>query len=241
MVDRSRLAVAGFSAGGELALTLSRREAHKARDGKVFADFKAAIPMYPVLDHATPPTTVKAARRRYKIGRLSGIRGKKKDLVIPFADMFDWGYNPYGQDLRDPDMSAFYGERGDFPPHLFVIGAELDFLAWEAGAFACRMAGREVTQDVPGREEPGEKHELELADERFHWEARDPSRDNSVRWLLVPDVTHSFDWKPAGNMVFDKAAREDANAKTIQTIKFIGTWLNDTAWAPRKGDDDETA
>lgn len=229
-IDKSRLAVAGFSAGGNLALTLARVESLEAKEGtRDYADLKAVVPIYPVLDHATPAHSVKMARRRWKVGQLSGLRGRKSDFVLPIADISDWAYIPYGQNLRDPALSPFYAARDDLPAHVFVVAAELDMLAWEAWAFALRLAGKTVIKDPPGREGPATTADLVLEDERFHWNAQSAGR--SVRWLLVPDVLHSFDIKPVAEAVADAETVRDGNEKAVKVIGLLGEWMKGTAWS----------
>jgi acetyl esterase/lipase len=228
-IDKSRLAVAGFSAGGNLALTLARAETLKGKSGtQDFADFKAVVPMYPVVDLSVPPS-VKITRRRWKIGQLSGLRGKKSDFVMGMADIFDWAYIPYGQDLRDPSLSPFYAARDDLPAHVFIMASELDMLAWESWALALRLAGKPAPEGLPGREGPAATTELELVDERFHWNVQ--SAGGSVRWLMVPDALHSYDLKPAAEAVADAESVRDGNEKAVKVIGLLGGWLKDTVWS----------
>jgi hypothetical protein len=54
--------------------------------------------------------------------------------------MFNYGYVPVGQDLRDPLLSVGLAERHQFPPKLCIIGCEFDLLCREAELFAEKMA-----------------------------------------------------------------------------------------------------
>ncbi|TEA13818.1 Carboxylesterase NlhH [Colletotrichum sidae] len=223
-IDRSRIAITGFSAGGNYSLCLSQMKSIK---GHPTASPKAVMPIYPPVDFATP-LEKKEHRRPFKVGQLSGIRGEKRDFVYAFAPVFDWSYVPYGTNLRDPLLSPMYASRADFPDNVCVVGAELDYLAWEAWDFACKLGGKKPTSATVGRKEVAKTQELEMADERFAWEVKDDR--GSVRWLLVPDVIHAFDMHEMGAMVSDPETVRDGNAKAVKAIKVLGDWLKSSAW-----------
>ncbi|KAL2163953.1 hypothetical protein VTH06DRAFT_3166 [Thermothelomyces fergusii] len=143
--------------------------------------------------------------------------------------LFDWASLRPGQRRDDPLVSpGLFGARADLPPAVFLIGCELDVLAYEAWRAACRLAGRRVPGlDEPvGRAEPGGEGELVTAgDERFAWEeaAADGSR---VRWLLVPDTVHGFDQRNIARLVGgDPALLEDARVKTAKVMDSVAEWL----------------
>ncbi|ROT38294.1 alpha/beta hydrolase fold protein [Sodiomyces alkalinus F11] len=252
-IDKTRTAVAGFSAGGNLALGLSQLDAAARRkEGEQDPSssswpglLRAAIPIYAPLDLSIP-TAGKAARRRWKqdVAQLrGGIRGAGVDPLLLIADAFNWGYVPYGTDLRDPLVSPFFAARETLPQHVCVVAAELDFLAWESWAFASRLAGRQVGPGTVGRGECGAPSELELGDERFAWTVEERSAGEeedgtskkstgvgSVRWLLVPDVVHSFDLHDMSTAVSDGETVRDGNAKAVKMIDELGTWLGRTVW-----------
>ncbi|KAK2058424.1 alpha/beta hydrolase fold protein [Colletotrichum caudatum] len=229
-IDKSRVALGGFSAGGNLALCLSQIPSVR---GHASAAPKAVVPVYPPTDFATP-TASKRDRRPYKVGKLPGIRGSRRDFVLEFADVFNWSYIPYGTDLRDPLVSPLYAGRGDLPANVCVVAAELDYLAYEAWELTCKLGGR--PRDPPaggfvGRAEPapaGRAQDLELTDERFSWEAADAR--GSVKWLLVPDVIHAFDMHEMGAAQLDAASAREGNAKAVKVITVVGEWLRRTAW-----------
>ncbi|KAM0282026.1 hypothetical protein ACHAQH_003232 [Verticillium albo-atrum] len=226
-IDRDQTALLGFSAGGNLAITLCQLESRKAREGKPSAVPRAVVPIYPPLDFSVAVPD-KEPSRRYKEGLLPGLRGERRDFVCDAAPMFDWAYIPYGHDLRDPLLSPSYSVKEDLPPNIFVVAAELDFLASEAWAWVTRMAGRKAVSGVPGRPEVAKTQELELSDERFAWTSED--QEGSKRWLLVPDVLHAFDMHPSSAMVSDAVTLRDGNAKAIKVIRVLGEWLKGTVW-----------
>jgi acetyl esterase len=122
-VDATRLAVAGDSAGGNLAAVLSRR----ARDaGRPFL-FQALI--YPATDAASGCTTGPVP-----------LAGAEHGFSV--ADMaFCWDcYLPDGVDRKHPDISpAHAGSLAGLPPAL-VITAENDVLRDEGEAYARAMS-----------------------------------------------------------------------------------------------------
>ncbi|KAL0934612.1 alpha beta hydrolase fold protein [Colletotrichum truncatum] len=223
-IDKSRIAITGFSAGGNLSLCLSQLKSVKEHPT---ARPSAVLPIYPPVDFVTPPEK-KKHRRPYKIGLLPGIRGEQRDFVLSFAPVFDWAYVPYGTNLKDPLLSPAYAERGDLPANVCIVAAELDYLAWEAWDFACKLGGKKVTSATVGRKEVAKTQELETKDERFGWEVSDER--GSVKWLLVPDVIHAFDMHEMGANVSDPESIRDGNAKAVKVIKVLGDWLRSTAW-----------
>ncbi|OLN81364.1 Arylesterase 2 [Colletotrichum chlorophyti] len=225
-IDKSRIAIGGFSAGGNLTLCLSQMESIRRHPT---AAPKAVLPIYPPVDFATPSKD-KKGKRPYKLGQLPGIRGEKRDFVLEFADVFDWSYIPYGTDLTNKLISPAYASRDDLPDNVCIVAAELDFLAYEAWELACKLGGKgKPTSETVGRREVARTQELETADERFSWEVRD--RKGSVKWLLVPDVIHAFDMHEMGAAVSDEVTVRDGNAKAVKVIKVLGQWLRANAWA----------
>lgn len=218
-IDMAKVGLAGFSAGGSLALSVSLSPA--VRD-KITA---GCVPIYPVTDFS-PTMAQKAATRRYKPA-LGGMRGASSDFLLPMAPLFDWSYIPVGQDLRDPLLSPFFAERSSFPQRIWIIGCELDLLGHEAWRLACKLAGREV----PGLDEPiGQQDLVEggklgalitKGDQRYAFEEK--SRFGEVKWLCVADACHSFDM--AERMGMGAETLQDGNLKRDAVIKMVGEWL----------------
>lgn len=144
---KGRVALAGFDAGANLALALSQLPA--VQGGA--APPTAAVSISGILD-LSRPLEAKARGRPYKPG-LPHPRGGAADVLAATYPAYAWGYVPYGQDLRDPGLSpAFAGWDGDgdgdgdgeeeggaLPPHVCLVGAELDLLAHESWRMACRL------------------------------------------------------------------------------------------------------
>ncbi|KUJ13063.1 alpha/beta-hydrolase [Mollisia scopiformis] len=225
-IEKSKCAIAGFSAGGNLSLAVCQLEGVKNGFKKHGSDgFRAVIPVYPGLDR-TITRDFKATQRYYKPS-LSPNRNTAKDFLLPLGKTFDWSYIPIGQNLRDPLLSPIFAPRNALPPHMFFIACELDLSCHDAWRMSSRMAGRpEPSMDQKcGREEPGKEGELELVDERFAWEVK----KEGVRWLLIPDVVHGFDRMPP-SMLGDATTVQDAEVKNTKVIKEIGEWLETRVW-----------
>ena len=221
-IDPGRVATLGFSAGGNLALSVTMLPSLRGGPGGR-GRIHAAVPLYPVLDF-TVPRAAKALTRRYKPG-LGGARASAADGLASIAPVFDWAYIPRGQDPGDPLLSPIYAPPEHLPPSVFLIGCELDMLAGEAWRMIRGLAGRETggVEEKVGREDVVVgKGELILDDERFCFEERGAGRD--YKWLLVPDTIHGFD-QNIETIVRDKELLEDARLKTAEVQRTIGEWL----------------
>ncbi|PNP83922.1 hypothetical protein FNYG_02610 [Fusarium nygamai] len=230
-----RVAICGFSAGGNLSLGLSQR---LLQSDHCTCYPRAAISVYGALDLSRSPEA-KISTRQYKTdASLGSPRTSARDLLLDMAPLFDWSYLPVGQDLRDPLVSPGpCADSDDLPPHVFIIASELDMLAKESLECATRLArvrGGPGISDADseiarcGRSEPGKPGELELEDKRFAWQETFP--DGSVRWLLVPDVLHGFDSLPMRERVGDKETIKDAELKTEAYCNLLGDWLLNTVF-----------
>lgn len=217
--DAAKVGLMGFSAGGNLTLTISQFP--KVRE-RITAGI---VPVYPVVDFSITPQQ-KASTRRYKPA-LHGARGATRDPLLSLADAFDWSYVPVGHDLRDPLLSPVYADRSELPERIWVIGCELDMLGHEAWRLACRLTGRQVpTLDQRiGQEDPEQGGKLgaliTTGDQRFAWEEK--NRDGEVKWLCVADAGHGFDMPGALNS--DQEASEDGRLKRDTIIRLTGEWL----------------
>lgn len=239
---RARIAILGWSAGGNLALSLSQlASVRESRHGAP----SAAVTIYGALDLATPPAA-KAKSRVYKV-KLPPPRGQWADKLTQLAPVFDWSYVPYGQDLRDPLLSPAFAPEASLPPYVCVVACELDMLSHESWRFAVRLANERfgAGRDLPdafaknnisltftGRRAPsrrrGELDEEEDGDERFGFD--DHADGKGVKWMLVPDVLHGFDCKNMRDLAGGEEAIEDAEMKTVHEIERIGRWLREKAW-----------
>lgn len=124
-IDKSRVAIGGFSAGGNLSLAAVQLPELK---GKV----KAVVPWYPVLDW-TIDGADKLKNRPYREG--------EKDLLADSGKLFDYGYITATQNRRDPLLSVAYAKKEDLPPAMFMVAAQYDMLSGEAREMISKLAG----------------------------------------------------------------------------------------------------
>ena len=122
--DKKKVAIGGFSAGGNLSLAAAQKEKLRGKIGGVTA-------YYPPLDFST--------KRSEKLQTRPA--GAPPDMLENMAAMFDYAYINPGQDLKDPVLSIRYAQRDKLPPKLCVVGCEFDLLCREAEVFAEKMAG----------------------------------------------------------------------------------------------------
>ncbi|KEY68521.1 hypothetical protein S7711_08798 [Stachybotrys chartarum IBT 7711] len=130
-INKDKVSIGGFSAGGNLALTASQLPGLK---GVV----KAALAFYPIVDWGHPPHE-KMARRPY--------RGGPKDGLETTSYWFDWAYVSAGQNRHDPLLSPYYAPKEDLPPWIYIIGAEWDMLRLESQKMMFGLAGLDWRQE----------------------------------------------------------------------------------------------
>ncbi|KAK1708431.1 hypothetical protein CaCOL14_008141 [Colletotrichum acutatum] len=213
-LDRTRVSLAGWSAGGNLTLAVAQLET-------VRKHLTCIVPLYPAADLSITGEE-KAPTRQYK-PELGGFRAKEKDFLQGIAPVFDWAYKIPGEDSRNPLLSPTFAPKEALPKQVFMIGCELDMLAHEGQRLIHKLAGRPPPPAKVGKPEVVGDGELVLDDEVYHFEVSgaDGSR---YRWLLVPDTVHGFDQHLDG-IVRDPVLLEDAKIKTQKTIKIIGEWI----------------
>ncbi|KAI1141430.1 alpha/beta-hydrolase [Hypoxylon sp. FL0543] len=225
-IDKSRVAVAGFSAGGNLALTACQLPSIREKVKPL-----AVVPIYAVVDQSLR-ADVKIKTRYYKPGLGPGLRSSPTDFLIKMVPMFTWSYLDPGRNLKDPLISPYFAPRDVLPPHIFFVSTELDQLAHETWCMANKLARRPEPplSEKVGQEKPAAgKGELILDDERFAFEHIGEGGKTSIRWLLVPDQIHGFEHLP--RLYFGaEEAFEDAKLKEIAYQKLMGQWLREVAW-----------
>lgn len=183
-IDKSRVAMGGFSAGGNLSLSAVQLP---ELQGKI----KAVVPWYPVTDWVTK-TKQKLKTRAYRSpGDKDGLRWTGK--------LFNYGYCPAGTNLRDPLLSVSFAKRENLPEWIFMVAAEYDMLANEAGKMMYGLAGIE---------EPSEK-------EKYAFERK------GYRWMLVRDVEHGF----THNQLEMGEKEEKRVAERDKAMGEVGEWL----------------
>ncbi|KAI0120992.1 Alpha/Beta hydrolase protein [Xylariales sp. AK1849] len=224
-IDNHRLAIGGFSAGGNLALAVSQLRSVRGK-------LSAACPIYPLVDQSIG-SEAKVKTRYFKPDLGSGLRSHPTDLLSTVSVFFRWSYIPYGHSLKDPLLSPFFAPRGDLPRKIFIVAAELDRLAHEAWRMASVLAHRPEPplNERVGQERPSAPEELILDDERFAFGHVDDG-GREVQWLLVPDQIHGFDLEPLGFHGSEESF-QDAQVKTKAYQNILGDWLHKSVWISR--------
>ncbi|KAE8440744.1 hypothetical protein EG329_006623 [Mollisiaceae sp. DMI_Dod_QoI] len=153
--DRNRVAIGGYSAGGQLALSA-------CLDAQLKGKIHAVTPFYPVTD-ATISAAIKKNTRPYRYeGEVDGL--------MKIIALSHYAYVPAGQDLRAPGLSPGFATREELPEWICTVGAELDVLCNEAGAMMGRLAGKKLvkvgeTEGLGGQDRDG----FEVDGGRLKW------------------------------------------------------------------------
>jgi acetyl esterase/lipase len=124
-IDQTRIAVGGFSAGGNLALAVVQLPSIRERVSP-----SAVLSIFPTTDQSIS-TEVRCSRRYFK-PNLPPKRNESVDYLSKGPSMFKWSCIPYGQNLHDPLLSPFYAPRENLPRNIYIVAAELDQYAPEA-------------------------------------------------------------------------------------------------------------
>jgi acetyl esterase/lipase len=131
-VDRSRVAVAGYSAGANLALTATQLPGIRGR-------IKGVVAYYPVTDW-TITKEEKMARQK--------LAPDGKDILHLMMPFFDIGYVAPDVDRADPLLSPGFAKRENLPEKIAILGCEYDILCKEAELMAEDLATEETGQKI---------------------------------------------------------------------------------------------
>ncbi|GME39144.1 Alpha beta hydrolase fold protein [Neofusicoccum parvum] len=126
-VDRARVAVCGYSAGGNLCLAATQLRGLRAR-------VRAAVAFYPVVDFSL--------RHEDRVAR-ARVAGVPVDAPNQSFGWVRWAYVKEGQDLRDPLISPMFASRDRLPRKVCLIGCEHDVLCDEAERMAEKLAAED--------------------------------------------------------------------------------------------------
>ncbi|KAF7157684.1 hypothetical protein CNMCM6106_003537 [Aspergillus hiratsukae] len=118
--DLTRVAISGFSAGGNLAMVASSVLFPRGT-------FRSVLAFYPPLDLYTDP----AAK--------SPPDPPGRPIPAPLSRLFDKCYVPSAYDARDPRISPCYAQPERFPDRVLIVTAAGDTLAGEAEALAAKI------------------------------------------------------------------------------------------------------
>ncbi|THW70815.1 alpha/beta-hydrolase [Aureobasidium pullulans] len=129
-IDKSRVVLAGFSAGGKLALTSCQLPELQGR-------IAAAISYFPIVDWSAPPHA-KWAERLYT--------EKASESLNTAGPALDWAYVPAGQDRKAKLLSPCYAEREELPKWVCLVGAQHDMLCRESRDMIYSLADIDVPE-----------------------------------------------------------------------------------------------
>lgn len=211
--DRGRVAIGGYSAGGNLSLAVAQARALRGKIHGVAA-------FYPVVDFTTSTPFKSTTRPYFKEGDV--------DMLTGMGPVINWAYLEEGQDLRDPVLSPMFAKREDLPEWLCIVGAEYDCLCYEAGVMAAKMAGFEGTEVGVGGDEAIAEWWSTAGEEKYGFEAH----GGREKWIFVKNLHHGFTHKLPGEKIRER--EEERKVKTAVMYKDVGEWLLRGAFAKTK-------
>ncbi|KAL1970756.1 hypothetical protein VTN77DRAFT_2590 [Rasamsonia byssochlamydoides] len=124
--DSSRIALSGFSAGGNLALVAASSSLKQRLSLPVEVAIQAVVAFYPPTDLSIAPEAKISPNPRRPIPAL-------------MARFFDACYIPEGVSNKDPRISPSYADKDAFPQTVVIITCDGDTLAPEADALAAKL------------------------------------------------------------------------------------------------------
>ncbi|TAQ89579.1 hypothetical protein B7494_g2082 [Chlorociboria aeruginascens] len=133
-INRDKIAIGGFSAGGHFALSVSQDPALRPL-------IKGVVAYYPVVNFIS-------SKDELMSWRATQSKNAPPDMLEHQMSMFNWGYMNTGQDLTDKRLSVQFAKRDDLPPKIFLVGCEWDVLCRDAEVMAKELAGREEGGDA---------------------------------------------------------------------------------------------
>lgn len=194
-IDPSKVAIAGYSAGGCLALAAPQLNNLHAR-------IKGVVACYPVTDFD------RGTENKLKTAHSPPGR---KDILVGMSDMFHWAYLGDGVDMSDPLLAPIKADRTKIPEKVYILGCEYDILCREAEdtaevyAEADRKAGC-----------GGERSEL-VGVGRVGW------REENVTWEKLLGMEHGFNQRASQEM--DRKIKKAWSETTKAMHKNVAEWL----------------
>ena len=134
-VDKSRVVLGGFSAGGNLCLSAAQMPSLKDK-------IRGIVAWYPVTDLTLTPAEKQASRPYRNV--------KDLDDMKDWGPVWDWGYIRPGQNIRDPLLSVRFAKKANLPKWIYMVGAEYDMLSNEAKQTVFDVAGLDKLERAEG-------------------------------------------------------------------------------------------
>ncbi|KAH0043009.1 alpha/beta-hydrolase, partial [Aureobasidium melanogenum] len=163
-IDATRIAMGGFSAGGNLSLSV-------AQEPSLQGKFKALLLWYPSCDFSA----------KYR-GEMRDSPDGLPDVLAKSGELFTYGYLPDGVNLCNPRLSPIYADRSLLPPKIRFVGAEYDVLCNEAHETAKLYAEHEKGEKEEGNKEEDERQGIQT------W------RKGNIWWEMVLGAQHGFNY-----------------------------------------------
>jgi acetyl esterase/lipase len=187
-VDKSKVALMGYSAGGNLSLAAPQLNG-------LHDKLKAVVAFYPVTDF-TRTLEQRVAKSTPPPGR--------KDMLTGSSKAFNWVYLRGKEDFKNPILSPLYADRSKLPKKLFLLGCEYDILCGDA-----RDAAENYAQA-----EPAESKKLPLEGGRSGWTCGDVTYEElkglehgyNQRWELQKGELKEL-WKRRTQEIHDEVAK----------------------------------
>ena len=140
-VDFNRVAVVGYSAGGNLSLSAVQLHGIHNR-------IQASVAYYPAVDFVVTAEERDKWRTPHPDGRA--------DVLSKSSYFFNWAYVPSGTSLRNPLLSPRFANPKQLPKSLFLLGCEYDMLCHDAWTMAEELAEKngsgEKLEDARGED-----------------------------------------------------------------------------------------
>ncbi|KAK6005914.1 hypothetical protein QM012_007556 [Aureobasidium pullulans] len=163
--DKTKVAMGGFSAGGNLSLSVAQEP---SLQGKI----KALLLWYPSTDFSG----------RYR-GEIRDAPDGSPDVLATSGELFTYGYLPtHGVDLCNPRLSPVYADRNLLPLYLRFVGAEYDVLCNEALETAKLYAEHEKGNTQQGDVKEDQNQGIQT------W------KKGNIEWEMVLGVQHGFNY-----------------------------------------------
>ena len=162
-VDKTKVAIAGYSAGGNLALAAPQLNNLHTR-------IKGVVAYYPATDTGRP---------MLKRLQTAVAPNNRKDVLISMSPMFHWAYFPKNVDLDDPLLAPLKADRRVVCEKVYLLGCERDLLCTEAEETAEAYAEAERKAGGVGRR-------VEIGGGRVGW------TEGNVTWEKLMGLEHGF-------------------------------------------------
>ncbi|KAM0544002.1 hypothetical protein ACHAPJ_012027 [Fusarium lateritium] len=123
LFDLDRIALSGFSSGGNLALVASSEVRRQFKNMNI----RAVYAFYPGTDMSIPPEN-------------KTVPEPIRPMPVSFQHLITEGYLPRVEDRKSPRVSPMYAEASSFPAHVVLFPCSGDILSPEAEIFGQKLA-----------------------------------------------------------------------------------------------------